>query len=51
MINHGTKFEVTRFDVTNNFVLWLMRVKYILALQNLEKVLNETKSTDIKDIN
>lgn len=35
--NPSVKFKVTRFDETNNFKLWQMKFKDLLAQQNLQK--------------
>lgn len=44
----GAKLEVTRFDGAVSFRLWRRRVKDVWAQQCLQKVLCETKSTDME---
>lgn len=45
----GAKFEVTRFDGTDNFGLW-QRVKDLLAQQGLHKVFYDEKLTNITTV-
>lgn len=50
-LNLGSaKFEVSRFDGTENFSLWQRRVKDLLAQQGLQKALCDEKLTDITTI-
>ena len=45
----ASKFEVTRFDGTENFGLWQMRVKDLLAQQGISRALNEKKLAKVDD--
>ena len=44
-----SKFEVTRFDGTDNFRLWQTRVKDLLAQQGILKALSDKKPTKVDD--
>jgi len=43
MVSMASKFEVARFDGTENFGLWQTRVKDQLAQQGISKALSEKK--------
>ena len=45
----ASKFEVARFDGTENFGLWQMRVKDLLAQQGISRALNEKKLAKVDD--
>ncbi|XP_020582951.1 serine carboxypeptidase-like 19 [Phalaenopsis equestris] len=45
----GAKFEVVKFDGTDNFGLWQTRVKYLLAQQRILKALRPAKPDVIDD--
>ena len=48
-ISGGAKFEVVKFDGHDNFGLWQMRVKDLLAQQRLLKTLKSQKPAKIED--
>ena len=45
----ASKFEVARFDGTENFELWQTRVKDLLAQQSISRALNEKKPAKMDD--
>ena len=45
----ASKFEVARFDGTENFELWQTRVKDLLAQQSILRALNEKKPAKVND--
>ena len=47
MASMASKFEVTRFDGTGNFGMWLTRVKDLLGQQGILKTLNDVKPTRV----
>jgi hypothetical protein len=46
----STKFNVMKFDGSNNFVLWQRCVKDLLVQQEMVKVLYEMKPKGMVDI-
>ena len=48
-MNFITKFDVGKFDGTENFGLWQRRVKDLLAQQRMLKALEETKPQGVED--
>ena len=45
----ASKFEVARFDGTENFELWQTRGKDLLAQQSISRALNEKKPAKMDD--
>jgi len=45
----ASKFEVARFDGTENFGLWQTRVKDLLAQLGISRALNEKKPAKVDD--
>ena len=48
MAPSGIRFEVEKFNRTENFGLWQTRVKDLLALQGCLKALQEIMSAEMK---